>query len=134
MPWQCRLVDREEQRARGEKPQPGDMWYAPAMLDPAHDGFYLKHYLSVEYQRDWLGKRPPIEVCLPNGDHFIVDTRVSNATDGHGWTVTGEAPNITVSPSINCIGRYHGWLRDGVLSEDVEGRVFPQSQSSGGSS
>ncbi len=34
------------------------------------------------------------------------------------WTVTGEPPNITVSPSIyfpHEPGGWHGWLRDGVL-------------------
>lgn len=38
------------------------------------------------------------------------------------WTRTGEPPNITVSPSINYMGFYHGWLCEGVLSDDCEGR------------
>ena len=134
MPWQCRLVDREEQRARGERPKPGDMWFTPELLDSAHNGFYLNHYLSNEYRRDWLGKRPPLLVCLPNGDEFPIDARVTDSQDGHGWTVTGEAPNVTVNPSINCIGRYHGWIQNGVLSDDVEGRTFAQGQSSPGGS
>lgn len=33
------------------------------------------------------------------------------------WTVTGEAPNITVTPSINVIGIWHGWIRNGELVE-----------------
>lgn len=41
------------------------------------------------------------------------------------WTRTGVPPNVTVTPSVNAVGRYHGWLRDGVLTEDCEGRVFP---------
>lgn len=38
------------------------------------------------------------------------------------WTRVGEPPAITVSPSINLPGRYHGFLRDGALTDDVEGR------------
>lgn len=53
-------------------------------------------------------------VCLPPGggnDYWYVDGPASN---GPGWTRTGEAPNITASPSIQT-PRYHGWLRDGQL-------------------
>lgn len=128
MPWQCRLVDRETQRAKGECLRPGDMWFAPAMLQ--HE-FSLKFGLSAEYHRDWFGKRPPIFVMLPCGSWFCVDGAAHEdgsptlPVHGQGWTVTGEAPRITVSPSINAVGRYHGWLLDGVLSDDCEGRAFP---------
>jgi hypothetical protein len=44
---------------------------------------------------------------------------------GPGWTRTGEPPHVTAMPSINFVDRYHGWLRDGVLTDDCEGRVFP---------
>lgn len=44
---------------------------------------------------------------------------------GNGWTVTGTFPLISVTPSINFPGRYHGWCTLGVLSDDLEGRVFP---------
>jgi hypothetical protein len=41
------------------------------------------------------------------------------AGDGLLWTVTGEAPNITVSPSINCLepGGWHGFIQNGVISD-----------------
>jgi hypothetical protein len=119
MSKQCRMVDADGPKV------PGDMWYAPKMLDPKHADFYLEHVLSTQYRRDWLGKRPPLFVCLPNGDHFCVDSQVSEPRDGHGWEVTGEPPHITVSPSINAVGGYHGWLQNGVLSDDVEGRQYP---------
>lgn len=38
------------------------------------------------------------------------------------WTRTGEPPNITVTPSINHVGQYHGFLKNGVLTDDVDGR------------
>lgn len=44
--------------------------------------------------------------------------------DGGHWTVTGAPPNVTCSPSIGT-GAYHGFLRDGVLTQDVDGRTFP---------
>jgi hypothetical protein len=116
MSIKCKLVDRQAQVEQGEKPQPGDMWFLPKLVEADDDGFFSKHILSNEYKRDWLGKRPPICVCLPCGLWFNVD---SQATDsgGQGWTVTGEAPNITVSPSINAVDEWHGWLRNGELTE-----------------
>ncbi|MCD9898146.1 hypothetical protein QIH85_43070 [Bradyrhizobium japonicum] len=47
--------------------------------------------------------------------------------------VTGERPNITVSPSIDCApmgthksgGYYHGFLRGGEFTADLAGQVFP---------
>lgn len=103
----------------------GLMWYAPKMVeaDPSdpHADYVLNHILSPEYKRDHYGKRPPIFVVLPSGDWFCPDQKTSSGSD---WTVTGEPPQITVSPSINAIGSFHGWLRDGVLSDDVEGRTF----------
>lgn len=39
------------------------------------------------------------------------------ATGGGAWTLEGEAPNVTATPSIDIPGRWHGWLRDGVLTE-----------------
>jgi hypothetical protein len=118
MAWPCRMVAE-----KGPK-QTGDMWYTPAMLTGEHAGWYLGFHLSNEYKRDWLGKRPPLWVCLPGNWWFCVDSQTTDGA-GQGWTVTGEPPKITVSPSINMVGLYHGWLRDGVLSDDVEGRTYP---------
>lgn len=39
------------------------------------------------------------------------------ATPGARWLVTGEAPNITVTPSIDVVGVWHGWIRNGELVE-----------------
>jgi hypothetical protein len=38
------------------------------------------------------------------------------------WTRTGEPPNVTANPSINWVGFYHGWLKNGVLTDDCEAR------------
>lgn len=120
MSWPCRLLPE-----RSENPQPGDMWLAPWMLE-GHTPENSHFWLSAEYWRDHAGRRPPVVVALPNGALFCPDAPYSCVGDNgvNGWTVTGTAPRITVSPSINLIGRYHGWLRAGVLSDDCEGRTF----------
>lgn len=129
MAWQCRLTDDSFRPGGpgGKDIKVGDMWFNPHMLEPDIKDYYLAYHLSRQYVEQWLGKRDPIMVCLPNGEYFCVDSkygRPENVTN-EGWTVTGEAPAITVSPSINCIGRWHGFLTAGILSNDVEGRSFP---------
>lgn len=119
MPWTCRLLSWEEWFAPSVPRRVGDM-----VLAPESETQYLR--LSQEYRRDWLGKRPPILVVLPGLFAFSPDEAYTDSPEGRGWTVTGEAPNITVSPSINCVGLYHGWLRNGEISEDVERRRFGQ--------
>jgi antirestriction protein len=124
VPIPCRMVDRNAAK------KPGDMFYAPWLMDGEDADYYLEQYLSLEYKRDHLGKRPPIMVVLPTGTDFCVDCAYcgSNTQDGHGWTVIGEAPNITVSPSINHWAGHdkgwHGYLRDGELTDDLEGRKY----------
>lgn len=38
------------------------------------------------------------------------------ATNGDGWEVTGSPPLVTANPSLLQEGRWHGWLRSGILS------------------
>lgn len=84
-----------------------------AILAPVGRGF-----LSEHYWRDWARIRPPLTIILPNGGIWMPDQISSN---NRGWQVTGELPTITVHPSINHPG-YHGWLKDGEFSDDVDGR------------
>ncbi|MDE2105377.1 MAG: hypothetical protein KGL39_49580 [Patescibacteria group bacterium] len=122
---------------------PGMAWYEPWIYDPlgawkayvdAHPDRGLRTepmitappakldskrgYLSPHYWRDWSTKRPPITVVGPNGEWWTVDRWSSN---GDGWTVTGDLPDITCSPSIVLKG-YHGYLRGGEFGPDLEGR------------
>jgi hypothetical protein len=65
----------------------------------------------------------PLAVVCPDGSRWYIDLRASNGATGadgltDGWTVEGEPPRITCSPSINT-GTYHGWLRDGVFRDPV---------------
>lgn len=75
-------------------------------------------HLSSHYWRDWSDKRPPVCVVCPNGEWWEIDRKSSN---GDGWTVTGALPAITCAPSIVVSG-YHGFLRNGEFTPDIEGR------------
>lgn len=96
-------------------------WYfdpkgeCPNMMCKKGDSF-----LSIHYWRDWAHKRPPIEVVCPNGGVWCIDCKSSN---GDGWTVTGEWPNITCTPSI-VAADYHGFLRDGEFTPDLSGKTW----------
>lgn len=66
-------------------------------------------------------------VLLPGRNFFSIDSKCYGPIPGKpgehgyygGWTVSGVPPNITVSPSINMVGRYHGFLQNGVIGDPV---------------
>lgn len=63
-------------------------------------------------------------LMLPDGSSWIIDGPASNAPGKlPGWDRSGQPPRLTARPSI-LTPRYHGWLTDGVLSDDLEGRVY----------
>lgn len=59
-------------------------------------------------------------VMLPDGLEWVID---GPAKSGGHWTRTGEPPKITASPSI-LTSKYHGFLREGVLTDDLDGRKY----------
>jgi hypothetical protein len=122
MSWTCRMVD--DWRAATEV---GDMAFIPLEDIRVHaDGFrsWRRYRLSESYERDHAAHRQPLCVRLPDGSLFCPDSNADGDDAHRGWTVTGEPPRISVSPSINVVGHYHGFLQEGVLSDDVEGRTF----------
>lgn len=108
MAWQCYMVElrdyefyKDGQRIAFTDLAPGAMWF--------DDG----------------------ELCvkLPSGSEWLIDRgrRLNEQKPSRRlpqWTRTGEPPRVTATPSINHVGQYHGWLRDGVLTDDCEGRTF----------
>ncbi len=126
MALQCKFITTEELKNLSHKDlKPGDMWYLEHLVK---DGYTIdfsdpQSYLAENYGRDWYRKRPPICVRLPDGKDWVVDSR---STGGGGWVITGEVPNITASPSI-LTETYHGFLHNGVLSNDLEGRTYDES-------
>jgi hypothetical protein len=126
---------------RGERPkdaQPGDAYFVqPEYVKEREDGVTVAcgHALSSGYDAV-KAQRRPIAIVLPTGYTLLVDTAFwgpSNPNSSReGWVVSivgvptiGEQLRITLSPSVNIVGSYHGWIRDGVISPDVEGRAFP---------
>lgn len=82
--------------------------------------------LTPEYRSTRASLREPLFVVLPDGCTFCVDsvTMKDDVPGLTGWTVEGEAPRLTLMPSVNIKGGWHGYIRDGEISDDVEGRTF----------
>lgn len=99
----------------------GNCWFAP-WLENASD-------LSPEYRQRWMRLRPPIVIVTPGLEHWCIDK--VQYRDGvpqpAGWTISGNPdgayPCLSASPSI-LLPRYHGWLKDGFLSPDLEKRTY----------
>ena len=91
--------------------EPGDMWFCGEYLEKCPESL-------SPYYRQFNSHRKPLMVVCPNGDWFLIDGMASKdgVSFGNGWTVVGDAPLITVSPSIHLVGRWHGWLKSGILS------------------
>lgn len=99
------------------------MWYAPWLL--TKDGQpAAQDYLSTTYVEQRMAHRPPLMVRLPGGIDFCIDSRADSPGGETGWHVTGEEPELTLSPSINVMGTYHGYIRGGFITDDCEGRTF----------
>lgn len=115
MSWNIKLVDPND----GKKPAIGDMWPCD---------YWPENWLSTYFDEHWKGKRMPMMVQLPSGPFCIDMCTMSNGNphpQRHGWVVTGDPPLVTLSPSINIMGSYHGWIQNGVITDDCEGRKFP---------
>lgn len=127
MTWQCKLVvyDKSMTIQNGGL-KVGDMFYAP---DPESENYtrwleFNTSNLSDYYKQNNSGRRPLI-VVFPGPYMFCIDEMCWRSGERYGgWTVTGKAPLITVSPSINIGGTYHGFLQNGLLGDDVEGRMY----------
>lgn len=77
------------------------------------------------YQGGWwiiLPNHP--DIGTPGHPYELSWRTTDKASDGQEWQVTGTAPNLTVSPSIDVLrfvdgerkGSYwHGWITDGVM-------------------
>lgn len=138
MPWPLRFLTGPEpwwgEFIHGKAhPRIGDCWYHPNWENPEHPypkirEHFLDHQASRQYKEQWADKRPPIIIRLPSGpfspDEFY--SRPENAVERNGWAVTGsiEDGTLTVSPSVNIVGYYHGFIRNGQVSDDLEGRRF----------
>ena len=104
----------------------GSMFYVPKDADMTVWPWYLADATDLShYYYDHNSSRQPLFVLLPGHTLFLVDGKCWR--DGKkygGWEVSGIAPIITVHPSIHIHGFFHGFIRNGVISDDVDGRTF----------
>lgn len=103
-----------------ESRQPGMFWTtaldAPMQSGDETYGEYYAHMLSNAFKAS--GRDYVIHLVLPEKLIWTIDLKSNN---GDGWVVTGDLPNITCHPSVDT-GSYHGWIRDGAITDDLEGR------------
>lgn len=123
-------LERLFEGADGARSTVLDLPIGAAFLDPGHEYPDNGLPLSIEYREQHRDKRSPIVINMPqaNGSTYLFSPdwaymSAGEVRDGRGWTVTGEPPEITVNPSVNIVGSYHGWIQDGVISDDLYGRV-----------
>lgn len=75
----------------------------------------------------WVGSDGrSLVMRLPGAGEWAID---AISQSGGRWTRTGEPPHITVRPSILSYPSklrqgYHGWVTEGVLSDDLDGRTY----------
>jgi hypothetical protein len=139
MPWQCQMYEKIEMRAYSDEHGSGHyaVFRGP---DGGEYTFKTLPFGAMFFDPDchWADacKRPDgrcLVVKVPGRDGagnvrgFLWPIDHPSSGGGPGWTRTGEPPNVTASPSINyamgALG-YHGWLQDGVLTDDCEGRTY----------
>lgn len=89
-----------------------------------------RQHLSKHFVNNIERIRKPISVVLPTRGGgavvFCIDDAPTRDPDA-AWTVTvdmnslviGQRPDITVAPSINCVGLYHGYYTNGVITDDL---------------
>lgn len=102
----------------------GDLWPDPGFpsdwLGPAYKAKLLLH---PHY-------RPPLQVMLPGRHAFCVDSCPTDQP-ANSWTVSiegdlvdGHGVRLTVTPSIHIPGAYHGYVTGGMITDDLDGRLF----------
>lgn len=120
MAWKLNLINPETDRPLGK--QVGDCWYQPRYDEEV----YKNNLWSNEYKayRAGGGTRLPLVIKLPGRDDWCIDFKPANE-GGNGWHVTGEPPEISCSPSI-MTREYHGWVQNGYLTDDTDGRRYDE--------
>lgn len=120
------LVNSQGNEYRFKELPIGTMFFVPKDADTTE---WPWHYAAPKRVSDYYHQhnshRDLLFVILPGNNLFLVDGKCWRGSELYGgWTVHGEAPLITVQPSININGFYHGYLTNGIIGDDVEGRHF----------
>lgn len=102
----------------------GDAWFATLMngrwyiYDHDEPGLDMFIDLAPGFESQ---NRKPLCVVLPGRVAFCVDsaTVINGEPQKGGWHVSGPPEKITVHPSINLKGYFHGWIKDGIISDRI---------------
>jgi hypothetical protein len=70
------------------------------------------------------GRTSCIIIRLPDLTEWNVDFKATDSDQG--WKVSGSWPNISIHPSVDIQNSFHGWIINGIISDDLSGRVFDQ--------
>jgi hypothetical protein len=139
MPWPLILIGEAEwKRRRSDYTLTvGHCVYASWIIVPDQHGEddWRKKELGSRYwslpNSPEKPRRAPIMICLPDDSSSptiwcpdCMAWSAAQGSHGHGWEVNGTLPNVTITPSINYPGRFHSYVRDGMVEDDVEGRKF----------
>lgn len=125
---ETRLVDKLGNAHSYSDLRVGTMFYVPSNAELGWPWYWASDFWLSDYYKQNNFHRRPLLIILPGRHLFSLDGKCwSEGRAYGGWTVTGVAPLITVSPSINIGGSYHGWLHAGILSDDCEGRKYDSS-------
>lgn len=83
------------------------------------DAFYDDSYPRSLISEKHKGKRPII-VILPPNVYFCIYSKPRKNGIGYepGWEVSGEPESITLAPSVNIEGIWHGFIRNGAFTPD----------------
>jgi len=107
-----------------EKLEVGDMYFLDG-LTPAELQF---RNLTRQYFRE-NAERNPLILVLPGKHRFLVDGQCFSRKLGYydAWIVTGVPPLISVTPSVDMEGGYHGFIGSngvapGFIGADLSGR------------
>jgi hypothetical protein len=125
MGWPCihirsiRQGDWEEREGGGKIRQP--YYTLPDGREVRFSDLPVGAMWDSKIDPNYFGKRGGPCVVLPGR---MIWRMGEEGTNGHLWTLSGDIPNVTASPSINFVGTYHGWVQNGVVSDDCEGRKF----------
>jgi len=99
---------------------PDGLLYQRSELPPG--AVWQAHWMEDIKDNPYAGPDGKVwAVMLPAMIEWLV---YGPSSDGTKWKVEGTLPGITVYPSISQVGHYHGWIKDGVITPDCEGRAF----------
>lgn len=109
-PWQLHY------QALFQRPETGDEYVLRPESLPIGAMFDCPWFLP-----QWAGPDGRCLQVMTPGGLWVID---GPSSSGGRWQRTGTPPLITARPSI-LAPRYHGWLTDGVLTDDLDGRSYP---------